>query len=116
MANGGRNLENGRDHYFHYPTVDILLCPGSPFTDFIGATAHRSHVPQRYLLTRDPQPYCDDCLVSLTVRHLVAECPSLTDLRHRGVYYISKVLEPECLVQSHDVFRFLGEAGLLAKL
>ncbi|MPC64829.1 hypothetical protein E2C01_058950 [Portunus trituberculatus] len=36
-----------------------------------------------YLLTRDPQPYCDDCLVPLTVRHLVVECPSLTDLRHR---------------------------------
>ncbi|MPC46392.1 hypothetical protein E2C01_040113 [Portunus trituberculatus] len=33
---------------------------------------------QRYLLTRDPQPYCDDCLVPLTVRHLLMECPSLT--------------------------------------
>ncbi|MPD06471.1 hypothetical protein E2C01_102285 [Portunus trituberculatus] len=87
MANGGRNLENGRDHYFHSPSVDIHPCPGSPCTDFIGATAHRSHVPyKRYLLTRDPQPYCDDCLVPLTVRHLVVECPSLTDLRHRYLY------------------------------
>ncbi|MPD05839.1 hypothetical protein E2C01_101608 [Portunus trituberculatus] len=45
MANGGRNLENGRDHYFNYPSVDIHPCPGSPCTDFNGATAHRSHVP-----------------------------------------------------------------------
>ncbi|MPC77631.1 hypothetical protein E2C01_072090 [Portunus trituberculatus] len=84
------------------------------------------YLTQRYLLTRDPQPYCDDCLVALTVPHLLVECPSLTDLRHcylyrfrnrdSGVYYISKVLGSECLAQSHDVFRFLGEAGLLPKL
>ncbi|MPC70750.1 hypothetical protein E2C01_065007 [Portunus trituberculatus] len=84
------------------------------------------YLTQRYLLTRDPQPYCDDRLVPLTVGHLVVECLSLTHLRHRylyrcrgrdsGVYYISKVFGPECLAQGHDVFRFLGEAGILPKL
>ncbi|MPC19574.1 hypothetical protein E2C01_012493 [Portunus trituberculatus] len=39
-----------------------------------------TYLTQRYLLTRDPQLYCDDCLVPHTVRHLVVECPSLTDL------------------------------------
>ncbi|MPC99596.1 hypothetical protein E2C01_095021 [Portunus trituberculatus] len=82
-----------------------------------------TYLTQRYLLTRDPKPYCDDCLVPLTVRHLLVECPSLTDLRHRylyrfrgrdsGVYYILKVLGTECLAQGHDVFSFLGKAGLL---
>ncbi|MPC59447.1 hypothetical protein E2C01_053466 [Portunus trituberculatus] len=82
MANGGRNLENWRDYYFHTPSVDLHPCPGSPSTDFIGTTSYRSHVRyQRYLLTRDPQPYCDDCLVPLTVRHLLVECPSLIELR-----------------------------------
>ncbi|MPC72547.1 hypothetical protein E2C01_066859 [Portunus trituberculatus] len=71
-----------------------------------------TYLTQRYLLTRDPQPYCDDCLVPLTVRHLIVECPSLTDLRHRylyrcrgrysGVYYLSKILGPQCLAQGHD--------------
>ncbi|MPC87087.1 hypothetical protein E2C01_081938 [Portunus trituberculatus] len=85
-----------------------------------------TYLTQRDLLTRDPQPYCDDCLVPLTVRHVLVECPSLIELRHRylyrcrgrdsGVYYISKVLGPGCLAQGHDVFRFLGEAGLLPKL
>ncbi|MPC19957.1 hypothetical protein E2C01_012887 [Portunus trituberculatus] len=45
-----------------------------------------TYLTQRYLLTRDPQPYCDDCLVPLTVRHLLVECPSLMDLRHRYLY------------------------------
>ncbi|MPC73411.1 hypothetical protein E2C01_067739 [Portunus trituberculatus] len=30
-----------------------------------------TYLTQKYLLTRDPQPYCDDCLVPLTVRHLL---------------------------------------------
>ncbi|MPC88050.1 hypothetical protein E2C01_082940 [Portunus trituberculatus] len=42
-----------------------------------------TYLTQRYLLTRDPQPFCDDYLVPLTVRHLVVGCPSLTDFRHR---------------------------------
>ncbi|MPC97499.1 hypothetical protein E2C01_092817 [Portunus trituberculatus] len=75
---------------------------------------------------RHPRPYCDDCLVPLTVRHLQVECPCLMDLRHRylyrcrsrdsGVYYLSKVLGPACLAHGHDVFRFLGEAGILLNL
>ncbi|MPC75976.1 hypothetical protein E2C01_070377 [Portunus trituberculatus] len=31
-------------------------------------------------------------------------------------YYISKVLGLECLAQGHDVFKFLGEAGLFPNL
>ncbi|MPC62303.1 hypothetical protein E2C01_056387 [Portunus trituberculatus] len=79
-----------------------------------------TYLTQRYLLTRDPQPYCDDYLVPLAVRHLLVECPSLIELRHRylcrcrgrysAVHHSSKVLGPECLAQGHDVFRFLGEA------
>ncbi|MPC31576.1 hypothetical protein E2C01_024871 [Portunus trituberculatus] len=38
------------------------------------------------LLTRDPQPYCDDCLVPLMMRHLLVECPSLIELRHLYLY------------------------------
>ncbi|MPC97727.1 hypothetical protein E2C01_093056 [Portunus trituberculatus] len=85
-----------------------------------------TYLTQRYLLTRDPQPYCDDCLVLLTVRHLLVECPSLIELRHRylyrcrgrdsGVCYLSKVLGPACLAPDHDVYRHLGEAGLLPKV
>ncbi|MPC84419.1 hypothetical protein E2C01_079157 [Portunus trituberculatus] len=39
-----------------------------------------TYLTQRYLLTRDSQPYCGDCLVPLTVRHLLVECPSLIDV------------------------------------
>ncbi|MPC72799.1 hypothetical protein E2C01_067112 [Portunus trituberculatus] len=85
-----------------------------------------AYLTQRYLLTRDPRPYCDDCLVPLIMRHLLVECPSFTDLLHHylylcrgrdsGVYYLSKVLGPACLSPGHDVFKYLEEAGLLPNL
>ncbi|MPC65476.1 hypothetical protein E2C01_059610 [Portunus trituberculatus] len=31
----------------------------------------RLRIGHKYLTQRDPQPYCDDCLVPLTVRHLL---------------------------------------------
>ncbi|MPC61556.1 hypothetical protein E2C01_055629 [Portunus trituberculatus] len=84
--------------YWQFPVIS--LCPAMDGKkDFMPALSH----------ARGPQPYCDDCLVPLTVRHLLVECPSLIKLRHHylyrcrgrdsGVYYISKVLGPECLAQ-----------------
>ena len=36
-----------------------------------------------YLMCQDSQPCCSDCVVPLTVRHVVLECPSLSELRTR---------------------------------
>ncbi|MPC65121.1 hypothetical protein E2C01_059249 [Portunus trituberculatus] len=108
----------------HWTYTHVLDC--SAQTLLARLRKGHTYLTQRYFLTRDPQPYCDDCLVPLIVRHLLVECPSLIELQHRylyrchgrdsGVYYISKFLGPECLAQGHDVFRILGEAGLLPKL
>ena len=32
-----------------------------------------------FLMNGDPQPFCDDCLAPLTVRHIMIECPSYID-------------------------------------
>lgn len=78
-----------------------------------------------YLMSGGVQPYCDDCLVPLTVRHFLAECPSLGDLRERylsrcrgedGVFRLSLMLGGECLSPGHEVLRFVERAGLLHKL
>ena len=29
-------------------------------------------------------PYCEDCLVPLSVKHILAECPTWTDVRRRN--------------------------------
>ena len=78
-----------------------------------------------YLMSDDHQPYCDDCLVPLTVRHLLVECPSLGDLRLRylyrcrdpgGVFHLGSILGPDCLSPGYEVLRFAEEAGFLALL
>ena len=78
-----------------------------------------------YLMSGGVQPYCDDCLVPLTVRHLLVECPSLGELRDRhlyrcrgadGAFHLSLVLGELCLSAGHEVLRFMEEAGLLRHL
>ena len=84
-----------------------------------------THLTHSYLLSGDHQPYCDDCLVPLTVRHLLAECLSLIELRHRflsrccgpgGVYDLASILGPDCLNPGYEVLRFVREAGFLSMI
>ena len=50
-----------------------------------------AHIPRKlevilthgYLMSGDYQPFCQDCLVSLTVRHFLIEYPSFEDARCR---------------------------------
>ena len=79
----------------------------------------------KYLMTGDYQPHCDDCLVPLTVRHLLVECPSLGDIRRRylseglggdGRYILAKILGEDVVYDASGIFRFIAEAGLLQKL
>ncbi|MPC63494.1 hypothetical protein E2C01_057592 [Portunus trituberculatus] len=66
-----------------------------------------TYLTQRFLLTRDPQPYCDDCLVPLTVRHLLVECPILTELRHRYLYRCrGRAMTP------HTAHKIVGDKAL----
>jgi len=75
-----------------------------------------------FLVSGDVQPYCDDCLVPLTVRHLLVECPSLGELRDRYLYRcrgegrefrLSEILGERCLSPGREVLDFLEKAGLL---
>ncbi|KAK3885203.1 hypothetical protein Pcinc_010547 [Petrolisthes cinctipes] len=78
-----------------------------------------------FLMERAHPPYCDDCLVPLTVRHLIVECPSLGDLRRRhlseyregdGSYSLSQVLREEACGVGGNTLSYVEEAGLLHKL
>ena len=40
-----------------------------------------TRMTHQYLKERTEQPYCEDCLVLLTVKHVLAECPSHSDTR-----------------------------------
>ena len=73
-----------------------------------------------FLMSGDPQPYCRDCLVPLTIKHLLIECPSLGEERNRHLFrcrdresnfLLDKVLGEECIVE--DLFNFIEEAGFL---
>ena len=52
----------------------------------------------QYLMEQAPQPYCQDCLVPLSVKHFLAECPSTSDVRMR-CYPASADLEPDATLK-----------------
>ena len=68
-----------------------------------------------YLMAgRSNPPFCDDCLVPLTVRHLLVECPSLGELRERflsgsrsgdGSYILAEILGEDVFFMAVE---FLG--------
>ncbi len=87
----------------------------------IGHTRHTNG----YLLEGRPQPHCEDCIVPLTVRHLLIECPSLGGLRrihfpeHRradGSYSLSSLLGESACSPEGGIFKFLSSLDILTKL
>ena len=42
-----------------------------------------TRLTHRHLMEQRPPPYCDDCLVPLTVIHILVECPNYTNIRNR---------------------------------
>ena len=75
-----------------------------------------------YLMAGEYQPFCEDCLVPLTVRHLLVECPSLGDIQRRylseglggdGRYILAKILGEEVVYDASGIFNFFVEGLLL---
>ena len=77
-----------------------------------------------YLMSADPQTYCMDCLVPLTVAHLLVECPSLGDERRmfltygkdRNVFKLDRVLGCDGDFSCKGLFGFLVHCNILGKL
>ena len=82
-----------------------------------------SRLTHGFLMSGDPPPYCEDCLVPLTIRHLLIECPSLEEKRRHhlsgcqdgeGNFLLIKVLGEECNID--NLFNFIEEAGLMNEI
>ena len=74
-----------------------------------------------FLMNNDFQPFCDECLVPLTVKHLLIECPSLVELREQyfnrdrdGNFSLKSILGENVDVDS--LFNFIEKAGFLSEI
>ena len=69
-------------------TVDPWSSSNNPnrTTSKILARLRTGHtkLTHQYLMERNMQPYCQDCLVPLTIKHTLAECPSFCEERRRN--------------------------------
>ena len=101
--------------YAHMPRkLKVILCR---------LRIGHSRLTHGYLMSGDYQPFCQDCLVPLTVRHFLTECPSFEDARCRHLpirqagddsLTLEKILGKDC---SHfKLLDFLEEVGLLSNI
>ena len=68
------NITTWASSYRRNRKEEVLLCRLR-----IGHT----RLTHAHLIKREHAPFCDDCLVPLTVEHLLAECPSSSETRRR---------------------------------
>ena len=83
-----------------------------------------SRLTHGFLMSGDHQPFCEDCLVPLTVRHLMIECPSLSDQRERyfpssckgtdGGFSLAKILGVDFM--EDRLFGFIDAIDILNKI
>jgi kelch-like protein 2/3 len=74
----------------------------------------------KYLMDRDEPPFCEDCIIPLTVKHILEECPSLVDLRlkyfNSALITIKEILEGPYCSFGGPLYNFLSELELLTNI
>ena len=82
-----------------------------------------SRLTHKNLLDGDPPPYCEECLVPLTIEHIITECPNYADERrtHLGATGILEPLDLRVVLRDEEravraVLGFLSAVGLQLSL
>ena len=76
-----------------------------------------STLTHSFLMCGGHLPYCTDCIVPLTIKHILTECPSYLDERirnfGRGPHSIQSILSGTLAAAGGPVHKFLNDIGLL---
>ncbi|GFT92384.1 RNase H domain-containing protein [Trichonephila clavipes] len=74
-----------------------------------------TRLTHRHLLLGEPPPYCEKCNVSLSVKHILCDCPHSNHLRHQLFnsvdFTISSILNNS--INSSLVFKFISIKGFI---
>ena len=79
-----------------------------------------TRLTHEYLIKKEPQPFCMECLVPLTIKHILIECPSFA--QHRGIFgfpgppTLSEVFKPENAGLNGPLHNFLKTINVFNKL
>ena len=79
-----------------------------------------THLTHSFLMENGARPYCEDCIVPLTVKHFIAECPSHEDNRNqhygRGQHTLTSMLDRQKIAYNGPLFKYLTDIQLIDKL
>ena len=78
-----------------------------------------SKLTHSYLMSRSEQPYCDDCLVPLTMKHVIAECPNHQSKRNEFIANhqnsLRKILSLDCSFGG-PVYKYITSIDILNQI
>ena len=78
----------------------------------------RTRLIHRHLIEQRPAPYCEFCIVLLTVEHIIADCPENYAQRQLCFQNVQSRLtessgeKPERKIEWPQLFRYLNGIGL----
>jgi len=78
-----------------------------------------SHITHGFLMEKKQAPYCEDCIVPLTMAHILAECPNYIAQRQlylRNYPSIKAILTGTASDYGGPLYKFVSSIGLLNKL
>lgn len=79
-----------------------------------------TRLTHEFLLKRDEMPYCDDCIVPLSIKHLLVECPTYTGERNAlfggHINTMTQIFNPQNLKIFGPLYRFLHQINIYDKI
>ena len=75
-----------------------------------------TRLTHEYLIKKEEQPYCEDCIVPLSIKHLLTECPSYDAERSASfgsaTPTMKEIFLPRNLKISGPLFNYLRQIGI----
>ena len=59
-----------------------------------------TRMTHEYLLTGDEQPLCEECIVPLTVKHIITECPEYSN--HKRQYFNEDTISLQTILGNNE--------------
>ena len=81
-----------------------------------------SRLTHGHLMEQRPPPYCEQCIVPLTIKHIIAECPEFNTQRQQHFKSTHLQLQeiigekPERKIEINDLIKYLTDTDVLSKL
>lgn len=122
----GNKLRNIKPHVF--PWISSNLTNRRKSIILTRLRIGHTLISHQYLMERREPPYCEDCIVPLTVKHIIAECPNHQQNRRLIYPMINNTMssddvmremlaeKPDCRFDHELIMRYVTDIGIVGDI